>query len=95
MRLYLLGGLPAAERNAMQDRMFRDAEFFSRMRLAEIDLIDALAAGWLPAGSIEPARRFLAESSQPEAFAASAGLAEALADQDSPGGLLERLRKRI
>ncbi len=95
IRLYFLGALPASERHAMQERMFRDAEFFTRMRLAEIDLIDALAAGWLPAGSIESARQFVVESSQPEAFSAAAGLGAALADADPAEPLLERLLRRF
>lgn len=75
--------------------MFRDGEFFTLMRLAEIDLIDALAAGWLPANSIEPARRFVVESSQPEAFTAATALAAAFEDRDSKGSLLDRIRRRF
>lgn len=92
---YLLGGLPSAERTAIQDRMFHDSEFFARMRLAEMDLIDACAGGWLPANSIEPARRYLAESGQTEALAASAGLAAAIPGQELPEGLLGKLRQRF
>ncbi len=84
-------------RAAVQERMFRDEEYFARIRLAELDLIDACAAGWLPADVMEPARRFLAESTQPFAAPAAGGLAAALRHLENgqaEKGLLERLLGR-
>lgn len=46
---YLLERLPADARAAVEDRVFADEDFAERMLARETDLLDALAAGTLPA----------------------------------------------
>jgi hypothetical protein len=54
---YLLGELGEEERREVQERLFRDDEFFGRLCEAEDDLVDAWARG-----ELDPARRSRFES---------------------------------
>jgi anti-sigma factor RsiW len=60
---YLLGRLPEAESQDLEERYFRDSELFERLTALETDLLDEYVRGDLPAEDREAFERRLEQSS--------------------------------
>jgi len=82
---YLLGELNDEERREVQERLFRDDDYFERLCAAENELVDAWARG-----EMEPARRarfedyYLASPGRRRKAAAAEALARASVDRPRP-----------
>jgi hypothetical protein len=59
LRKFLLGTLPAAEREAIEDRFMSESELFEALNAAEEDLLEAYARGELSAPEREQIERHL------------------------------------
>lgn len=83
---FLLGELPADERERVEARLIEDADLFEEVVAAEHDLLDAYAANRLPRSQRERVERFL-QTSQASAARAdfAAALRSRLADHKAGG----------
>lgn len=82
---YLLGQMSEPERNEVQERLFRDDEFFETVAEAETDLIDAYASGELTQAEREQMERSILRS---PAARKRAEFAAALAGVEATTGTL-------